>query len=126
MQSPKGRILCTEDDRDTRDLLTFTLEEAGYKVTCTTETLEALDLIRTENFDLCILDTWMPALSGCDLCREIRKFNATTPILFYSGAAYPHDKQRAFDSGAQAYLTKPVLPEVLVREVAWLIAKSNQ
>ena len=43
----------------------------------------------------------MPGLTGQELTREVRKFNQTTPILFYSGAAYEADKQEARDAGAQ-------------------------
>lgn len=49
----------------------------------------------------------MPGLSGQELPTEIRKFDKSTPILFYSGAAYESDKQAARDAGAQGYLTKP-------------------
>jgi DNA-binding response OmpR family regulator len=125
MTNPKGRILCTEDDEDTRELIIFTLNHAGFDVTCTDRAAKALELIRREKFDLCLLDNWLPGLSGSDLCTEIRKFDSQTPILFYSGAAFETDKQRAFDSGAQGYLIKPVLDDQLVAEVARLIAESK-
>lgn len=56
----------------------------------------------------------MPGLSGQELTTKIRKFNQSTPILFYSGAAYDEDKREACNAGAQGYLTKPEGVSVLV------------
>ena len=103
----KGRILYSEDDPESRDLLKFMLEHNGYEVICCEHGSDALRLAQSEHFDLFLLDNWMPDLTGTELTRQIREFNQTTPILFYSAAAYDHDKASALDAGAQAYLTKP-------------------
>lgn len=79
MTSPKGRILCTEDDADTRELLIYILNMAGYEVICTDNPHQALDMIKAERFDLCIMDNWLPGLSGEDLCKKIREFDSKTP-----------------------------------------------
>jgi DNA-binding response OmpR family regulator len=125
MTIPKGRILCTEDDKDTRDLLVLTLSMAGYEVMCTENSEKALALIKVEKFNLCLLDNWMPGVSGEDLCKKIREFDSKTPILFYSAAAFESDKQRAKDAGAQGYLVKPVSDDQLVAEVVRIIADSQ-
>jgi DNA-binding response OmpR family regulator len=67
----------------------------------------------------------MPGVSGEDLCVKIREFDSKTPILFYSGAGYPADKERARAAGAQGYLVKPVLDDELVTEVVRIIAESK-
>ena len=125
MTAPKGRILCTEDDEDTRELIILMLKFAGYEVICTDNSEKTLELIQTESFDLCLLDNWMPGVSGEDLCKKIRAFDTKTPILFYSGAAYDSDKARAQDAGAQGYLVKPVRESELVAEVVRIIAESK-
>ena len=125
MASPKGRILCTEDDPDTAELLTLSLEIAGYEVICSHSAEEAIEQVRSGEFDLCLMDNWMPGISGDDLCKKIRVFNTKTPILFYSGAAYESDKQRAKDAGAQGYLVKPVLADELLAEVVRIIAEAK-
>lgn len=125
MPIPKGRILCTEDDPDSRELLVCMLENAGYLVTVTGNSAHALAIAKRETFDLILVDNWMPGLSGQELTREVRKFNQSTPILFYSGAAYDADKKEAFDAGAQGYLTKPEGISDLVVEVAKLIAEAK-
>jgi|SRR5678815_1913846 DNA-binding response OmpR family regulator len=123
--TPKGRILCTEDDEDTRELLVLSLKKAGYEVICTDSPEKALALIQAEKFDLCLMDNWMPGISGEDLCKKIRAFDSKTPILFYSGAAYQEDRDRAMNSGAQGYLVKPVIEDELLAEVGRIIAESK-
>ena len=125
MNSSKGRILCTEDDADTRELIILTLNFAGYEVICTDDPHQALELIKAEKFDLCLMDNWLPGVSGEDLCKKIREVDSKTPILFYSGAAYQEDKDRARAAGAQGYLVKPVIEGRLVAEVARIIAESK-
>lgn len=125
MVSSRGRILCTEDDEDTRDLLELTLNSAGYEVICSDDADQAVEHIRTGMFDLCLMDNWMPGISGEELCIRIRKLDKKTPILFYSGAAYESDKQRARDAGAQGYLVKPVLERELLQEVVRVIAEAR-
>lgn len=125
MNSFKGRILCTEDDPDTRELIILTLNFAGYEVICTDDPDKALELIKAEKFDLCLMDNWLPGISGDELCKKIREFDSKTPILFYSGAAYKEDKDRAHAAGAQGYLVKPVIESALLAEVARIISESK-
>ena len=117
----KGRILVTEDDPDSRDMLVLTLQNDGYEVICSTDPANALELANKESFDLILLDNWMPEMDGCSLTREIRKFDQKTPILFYSGAASESDSQTALEAGAQGYLMKPTGVHELIDEVARLI-----
>lgn len=125
MLPSKGRILCTEDDPDSRDMLALILQYEGYLVDCTANPKEAISLARIRFYDLILVDNWMPQMSGDDLTREIRTFNISTPILYYSGAGFESDKQRAADAGAQGYLVKPQGIADLVNEVARLIAEAR-
>ena len=124
MKSPKGRILCTEDDPDTRDLIIMVLKAAGYDVCCTDSSEETIKLAKTQNFNLYLMDNWLPDIQGPKLTAKIREFDCRTPILFYSAAAYETDKESALSAGAQAYLVKPVENEKLVAEVERLIRES--
>ena len=121
----KGRILCTEDDPDSRELLVYLLTEEGYDTTSTENSADAVELAKTRDFDLILVDNWMPGLTGEELTVAIRKFNKSTPILFYSGAGYEADKQHARDAGAQGYLVKPQGIADLVGEVARLITEAR-
>jgi DNA-binding response OmpR family regulator len=125
MNQNKARILCTEDDPDTRELIKLVLEDEGYEVICTDNAAQAIKLAKTQTFDLYLVDNWLPDLCGPTLTARIRAFNSKTPILFYSGAAYDADKESARCAGAQGYLTKPVSNDDLIAEVVRLIADSK-
>jgi len=126
MQSRQLRILCTEDHADTRELISLLLIAQGFEVICAGNGQLALSLAQTEQFDLYLLDNWMPGLSGAGLCEKLREFDPETPILFYSAAAYEADKEHALSCGAQGYLSKPVDNNVLISEVQELIAASKR
>jgi CheY-like chemotaxis protein len=91
----KGRVLCSEDDADFRELIVLVLKGSGYQVVCTEAGTQALDFAKNGSFDLFLVDNWMPGITGPVLTRLIREFNQTTPILFYSAAAFESDMQLA-------------------------------
>ena len=126
MKSPDARILYAEDDADTRELVTLVLEMQNCQVIATGSHDEALSLAKAEQFDLYLLDNWIPGISGVRLCQLLREVDPQTPVLFYSGAAYERDKARALASGAQGYLVKPVDGDELAAEVLRLISDSRQ
>jgi len=125
MTAITGQILYAEDDADTRDLVSYLLTSSNYRVMVAENEDNALRLAQTNQFDLYMIDNWMPGGSGIELCKKLREFDSQTPILFYSGAVYDRDKQEAFSSGAQGYLTKPVANEELIKEVFRLIAEAR-
>jgi DNA-binding response OmpR family regulator len=84
-------------------LLKFALIEAKTVGTAA----QALSSMKTERFDLYLLDSWLPDLDGFELCRRMRDFDPHTPILFFTGAAYEADKKKGIEAGADAYVTKP-------------------
>jgi DNA-binding response OmpR family regulator len=115
------RILYIEDHADTRELVTLLLAQKSYEV-ITGATIESgVALAGRGGFDLYLLDSWLPDGSGLDLCKRIRQFDQTTPILFYSAAAYAADSDLALKCGAQAYLVKPSQPSELCDLVTSLI-----
>ena len=120
------QILYTEDDADTRELVSYVLTTSNCKVTLADSDAKALLLAETNNFDLYVIDNWLHEGSGIELCKKLRELDPRTPILFYSGAAFDRDKQEAFASGAQAYLTKPVDNDELVKEVFRLISEARK
>jgi DNA-binding response OmpR family regulator len=127
MQPKKTRrVLYIEDHEDTRELVTLLLAQKSYEV-ITGSTIESgVALAGAEKFDLYLLDSWLPDGSGLDLCQRIRQFDKTTPILFYSAAAYATDHDLALKCGAQAYLVKPTQPSELCDLVTDLIEQSQQ
>jgi two-component system response regulator RegX3 len=125
MQSDRLRILCTEDDRDTRDLITFVLNRNNCEVVTTETPFQAIELAKLTHFDLYLVDNWMPRMTGNELCEALRLFDSETPILFYSGAAYPKEIAEAYAKGAQGYVIKPADNDELVAEVLRLVSESR-
>ena len=126
MQTEKTRrILYIEDHADTRELVTLLLAQKSYEVITGSTIASGVSLATAEEFDLYLLDSWLPDGSGLDLCQQIRSFDKTTPILFYSAAAYAADHDLALQSGAQAYLVKPSHPSELCDMVTYLIDRSE-
>ena len=115
------RVLYIEDHEDTRELVTLVLEQKCIEVVTGATIKSGVDLAGAEQFDLYLLDSWLPDGSGLELCRKIREFDKATPILFYSAAAYEIDRDQAINSGAQAYLIKPSHPSELCSMVTSLI-----
>jgi two-component system, OmpR family, response regulator len=115
------RVLYIEDHEDTRELVTLVLEQRSYEVVTGTTIKSGVSLAGSQQFDLYLLDSWLPDGSGLDLCKQIREFDKATPILFYSAAAYEIDRDQAMKSGAQAYLVKPSQPSELCNLVTSLI-----
>ncbi len=103
----KPRILYVEDHDDTRIMMTYMLENEGFHVTPAINGAECLELLKTEQFDLYLLDHTFPDASGVTLCMKIRETDKDTPILFYSARALQEEKDAAIQAGAQDYLIKP-------------------
>ena len=110
---PLPRVLCVDDDEDSRVMLTMLLRHELIEAKAVGTAVQAMSSIQTEHFDLYLLDSRLPNLDGFALCRRIRDFDPETPILFFSGAAYEADKKRGIEAGANAYLIKPDLDGLL-------------
>ena len=107
------RILCVEDHEDTRVTLTKLLESQGYYVIPAEDATMGLALWETQFFDLLILDILLPDGDGNALCMKVREFAPETPIIIYSGAAHETDKQKALSAGADAFVAKPNIDDLL-------------
>ena len=122
MAAHTTRVLCVEDDEDTCTMLCDLLGLIDCEVTTAATVPEALELIaRGGRFDLYLLDNWLPGGSGVELCREIRRSDPSTPIVFYSGAGLDDEREEALAAGAQAYLVKPGDVYLLVETVRRLL-----
>jgi len=120
----RSRVLYVDDDLDACEMLNALLTLCQIDVACAKSAAEAWPKIQSERFDLFILDGWLPELDGYEFCRKIREGDSRTPILFYSGAAYDTDKDKAFAAGASAFVSKPDV-EGLIETMLDLIAKAK-
>ncbi len=102
-----SKILLVEDDLALKKTLKVFLERQNFTVEAIETGEEALFRLRTEHYDVIILDWGLPDMTGLDICEQYRKQNGMTPILMLTGKNQATDKARGLDSGADDYLTKP-------------------
>jgi len=111
MPEQKARILCVEDNRDSREMIATLLRGTSddYEVTAVETAAEALALNGKSSFDLYILDIWLPGMDGVDLCRRLRERGVTQPIMFFSAmGVQAKDKDYVLAAGADEFLVKSV------------------
>ena len=122
--SPKKRILCVEDDKDTCELLSILFSE--YEVVFAGSLREAFSLLESKHFDLYVLDNWLPDGSGIEVCRRIHELKPHVPIIFTSAVGQNSEIKKALAAGAREYLVKPYEPEKLQKIVKELLAETAQ
>jgi two-component system KDP operon response regulator KdpE len=99
-------VLVVDDEKPLRDFVRRNLEVRAYKVLTASNGLEALAIFKNENIQLVIMDIMMPHMDGLETTRRIRQ-NSHVPIIILTAMGEEADKVRAFDLGADDYLTKP-------------------
>lgn len=107
------RILCVDDDEDTRFLLEHLLEYSDLEAIAVQDSKAALMLIEQEEFSLYIIDSQLPGISGLGLCEQIRQHDQKTPIIIFSGHAFSADRAAGMLVGANVYLVKPDTSEIV-------------
>ena len=117
------RILCVDDDEDPRNLLEHLLEYSDLDAIAVQDTEAALRLIAQEQFSLYIIDGQMPGVSGLGLCAMIRQRDPNTPVIIFSGHAYPSDREAGMLAGANVYIVKPEI-SAIVPAVKRLLAQA--
>ena len=119
----KKRILVTDDEADLVYAVKLQLEAHDYEVLVATNGQEALDKARREKPDLMILDLMLPKIDGYKVCRMLKlddKYKSI-PIILFSARAQVSDKKAGEDVGADAYITKPFEPKVLLAKIQELL-----
>ena len=117
-------ILVVDDEAKIREIIKKYALFEGYRVSEAANGMEAIDLCRTEPFDLIIMDVMMPELDGFSACREIRKYSRT-PILMLSARGEEYDRIHGFELGIDDYVVKPFSPKELMMRVAAIIKRSG-
>ena len=113
----KAHLLYVEDDESLSFVTRDNLELQGYKITHTDNGKEALQMIRQNAYDLCILDVMLPEMDGFTLAKEIRTFDPETPIIFLTAKSLKEDKIKGLRIGGDDYITKPFSIEELLLKI---------
>jgi DNA-binding response OmpR family regulator len=117
-------IMLVEDDMSLAEWFSDYLTEHGYMVTLVNRGDVAVELIKTDNPDLVLLDIMLPVKDGFDVCREARSFYRG-PILMMTARDQEMDEVLGLELGADDYVTKPVKPRALLSRIKALLRRSN-
>ena len=110
------RILVVEDELEAAAVLAKGLREHAFAVDTAADGRQALEQIAANDYDLVILDILLPAMSGLEVCRQVRRDGGSVPILMLTARGEPDQRVEGLDVGADDYLPKPYhFPELLAR-----------
>ncbi|MBL0224706.1 MAG: response regulator [Geobacteraceae bacterium] len=118
MNHSKPRILCVDDEHLNLSLLDAMLTPRGYDVIAAVNGPQALEKIRTERIDICLLDVMMPGMDGFEVCRRIKsdELHANIPVVMITAFADTEHRIRGIEAGAEDFISKPFdAAEVLAR-----------
>ena len=107
-ESILGRILIIDDEKQNNEIIRDILEDVNYRTVLASSASEAKTIVAVEDFDLVLLDVWMPGQDGMSLLEEWIIDGFDTPIVMMSGHAEPSDIVRALKLGAVDFLKKPL------------------
>lgn len=101
-------VLVVEDDQDLAEMLGIVLNGAGIEVDLVSRGDEVLDVFKTNQPDVVLLDVMLPGLDGVEVCKAIREESPRVPIIFLSARGETGDKIKGLEAGADDYLVKPM------------------
>jgi CheY-like chemotaxis protein len=123
-----AKILIAEDERDIRELITFTLRYAGHEVTQAANGEEALALAKQTTPELILMDVRMPKMTGYEACRHIKADDAlkNIPVIFLSAKGQEAEIQTGLEVGASDYILKPFAPDQLIKRVSEILTANKK
>src|ERR1700757_2499205 len=124
---PKPLVLVVEDEAALVTMLRYNLEKQGFRVEEAADGQEALMRIAETQPDLVLLDWMLPAMSGLEVCRQIRRKSTTRdlPVIMVTARTEDQDAVRGLNTGADDYITKPFSMEALLARIRALLRRSN-
>lgn len=114
--SQQRSILIADDEQDIREVLRLYLENAGYRVLEAADGEETLEVLASEQVDLCLLDIMMPRLDGYQVLKRLRT-TSNIPVIVISAKGQDPEKILGLDLGADDYMVKPFNPLEAVARV---------
>jgi two-component system alkaline phosphatase synthesis response regulator PhoP len=112
-------ILVVDDEEDILELVRYNLQREGYRVLCSKSGEEALDLARSEQPDLIVLDLMLPGMDGLEVTKALKSSDQTKdiPIVMLTAKGEEPDIVAGLELGADDYVTKPFSPRILAARV---------
>lgn len=122
----KKKILIVDDELKMRILIRDFLRKEGFETIEASNGVDALNLfLEDKNIDLIILDVMMPQMDGWEVCKKIRTYSQTIPILMLTAKGTNEDIIKGFQLGSDDYLTKPFHILILIERVKALLRRTK-
>lgn len=123
----KQKILAVDDEKDILALITYNLQKEGFRIVSCQDGETALEKLRTETFDLVILDLMLPGMQGMELCKTLKSGDDTAaiPIIMLTAKGEELDKVLGLEMGADDYITKPFSPRELTARVKAVLRRAR-
>lgn len=118
---PKQRIFFVDDEPKIRKLVSETLEQAGFRVSCFAGASDCLEKLRTDRCDLLITDVKLPGMSGIELLAEAKRFFPSLPVVVITGYGDIPMAVRAMKAGAVDFIEKPLDKQALLSAVRFAL-----
>jgi two-component system phosphate regulon response regulator PhoB len=120
-------VLVVEDEAALATMLRYNLEKQGFRVDEASDGQEALDRISEAQPDLVLLDWMLPVMSGIEVCRQIRRRQATRdlPVIMVTARTEDQDMVRGLNTGADDYVTKPFSMDALLARMRALLRRAT-
>ena len=124
----KATILVVDDEKDILELVSYNLQKEGFHIQTSQNGEDALEKIRSDRFDLLILDLMLPGIQGMELCKVLKSDNETAsiPIIMLTAKSEELDKVLGLEMGADDYITKPFSPRELVARVNAVLRRTGE
>jgi DNA-binding response OmpR family regulator len=117
------RILIVDDEERMRKLIGAYLKREGFEVLEAENGMEGLNLFKSNNIHLVVLDVMMPIMDGWSVCREIRK-SSNVPVIFLTAKGEDEDLLLGYELGTDYYVTKPFDIRVLIAQIKVLLKRA--
>jgi CheY-like chemotaxis protein len=119
-------VLIVDDNLDAREMYAIYLEHAGYRLAEAADGETAIETAIRDRPAVILMDATMPRMDGWEAARRLKAdpLTRTIPVIMLTAHAFAEHKQRAADVGADGFLAKPVLPDMLAVEIQKVLAES--
>lgn len=119
-----ARILVVDDETNIRRVVREYAEFEGHEVFEAVDGMDAVEMVKNNNYDVIVMDVMMPKLDGFSTCKEIRKYK-TIPVIMLSARGEEYDKLFGFEIGIDDYVVKPFSPKELMARVRAVLSRHN-
>lgn len=120
-----SRILIVDDEINIRRAVKEYAEFEGYEVGEAANGMEAVELVKNNDYDLIVMDIMMPKLDGFSTCKEIKKYKSI-PVIMLSARGEEYDKLFGFELGIDDYVVKPFSPKELMARIKAVIKRNSR